>query len=155
MSLIDVRKSERETCSSNDAARLQSVGPVRDLLGISFFLIHLSVCAYIVGGWLIPSTSALVIYLAILPLIAMQWLVNRGSCVISNFETFLRTRRWRGPDTEREGRFISTVARSVFGFETSPSTVDCCSFGSVFVLWSLGFIHLSMLGDPALLSIFP
>lgn len=104
---------------------------------------------------MIPSTSALVFYLVFLPLVAMQWLVNRGSCVISNIETLLRTRRWRDLDSEREGRFISTVARSIFGFEASPATVDCLSFGAVFLLWLLGFAHLSTLGDPALLSIFP
>jgi hypothetical protein len=93
MSLIAVRKSECEKRSLNEPARHHSVGLIRDVLGISFFLFHLCVCAYIVGGWLIPSTSALVFYLVFLPLVAMQWLVNRGSCVISNIETLLRTRR--------------------------------------------------------------
>ncbi len=104
---------------------------------------------------MIPSTSALVFYLVFLPLVAMQWLVNRGSCVIGNIETLIRTRRWRDPDTMREGRFISTIALSVVGFESRPSTVDALSFGAIFVLWLLGFVHLALLGDPALLSIFP
>jgi len=155
MSSIDVRKPERERSSLNDTARRGSVGPARDLLGISFFLFHVCVCAYMVGGWLIPSASALVFYLVFLPLVAMQWLVNRGSCVIGNFETLLRTRRWRDPEAGREGRFVSTLARSFFGFEANHSTVDLLSFGAILVLWLLGFAHLSMLGDPALLSIFP
>jgi hypothetical protein len=155
MSLSDVRKLERESHALSNSARRPSVGPVRDLLGISFYLLHLMVCAYMLGGWMIPSTSGLVFYLVFLPLVAMQWLVNRGSCVISNIETLIRTRRWRDSETEREGRFVSTIALSIFGVETSPSTVDSLSFGAIFVLWVLGFIHLALLGDPALLSIFP
>ena len=155
MSSIDVRKPELETRSIRGVARHHSVGPVRDVLGLSFFLVHLCVCAYIFGGWLIPSTSALVFYLAFLPLVAMQWLVNRGSCVIGNIETFLRTRRWRDPEAEREGPFMTAPMRFIFGSKASSSTVDGLNFGSVIVLWILGFVHLSMLGDPALLSIFP
>jgi hypothetical protein len=104
---------------------------------------------------MIPSASALVFYLVFLPLVAMQWLVNRGSCVISNFETLIRKRQWRDPEAEREGRFVSTVALSIFGIKASPSKVDSLRFGAILVLWVLGFIHLAMLGDPALLSIFP
>jgi len=104
---------------------------------------------------MIPSVSALIFYLVFLPLVAMQWLINRGSCVISNIETLLRTRRWRDPESQREGRFISAIALSLFGFKARPSTVDSLSFGAIFVLWLLGFLHLSALGDPALLSIFP
>ena len=104
---------------------------------------------------MIPSTSALIFYLVFLPLVAMQWLVNRGSCVISNIETLLRARQWRDPAVEREGRFISTILLFVFGVKASASTVDTLSFGAILVLWFLGFAHLSMLGDPALLSIFP
>lgn len=137
------------------SARRKSLGPVRDLLGIAFFLIHLCICAYIIFGWLVPSTSALVFYLVFLPLVAMQWLVNRGSCIIGNFETLLRERRWRDAKAAREGRFISTAVFSLIGVKTSPANIDTLSFGALLVLWLLGFMHLSVLGDPALLSIFP
>jgi hypothetical protein len=155
MSLIDIRKMEFENRGLPGPARHKLVGPVRDLLGISFFLFHLCICAYMVLGWVVPSTSALVFYLVFLPLVAMQWLVNRGSCIIANFETLLRTRRWRDPEAAREGRFILTVAFSLFGVNTSPAKIDVLSFGALFALWLLGFVHLSVLGDPALLSIFP
>ncbi len=155
MSLIDIQKTALEKRDLPGLAQQKSVGAVRDLLGISFFLFHLCICAYIVWGWVVPSTSALVFYLVFLPLVAMQWLVNRGSCIISNFETLLRARRWRDPQRAREGRFISTAAFSLFGVKTSPANIDALSFGALFLLWLLGFRHLSVLGDPALLSIFP
>ena len=155
MSSIDIRKMELEKRGLPSSAQRRSVAPTHDLLGISFFLFHLCICAYLVWGWVVPSTSALVFYLVFLPLVAMQWLVNRGSCIIGNFETLLRTRRWREPKAAREGRFISTAAFSLFGVKTSPANIDVLSFGTLFVLWLLGFMHLSVLGDPALLSIFP
>ena len=155
MSLIDYRNAEPEKHDSMDPAQRRPIGPVRDFLGLSFFLFHLCICAYIIWGWAVPSASALVFYLIFLPLVAMQWLVNRGSCIFSNFETLLRTRRWRDPNGVREGRFISTLVFSLFGVRTSPANVDFLSFGSLLLLWLLAFMHLSVLGDPALLSIFP
>jgi hypothetical protein len=139
----------------SDPAVLKSVGPVRDLLGISFFVFHLAVCIYIVCGWLVPIASALVFYLAFLPLVAMQWLVNRGACIISNIETFLRRGLRRDPKSAQEGRFISMAAFRLFGLKRSPGTIDALSFGALFSLWLLGFAHLAALGDPALLALFP
>ncbi len=155
MSLIDYRNTAFEQRDLKEPGRHKPVGPNRDFLGLSFFLVHLFICAYIIFGWVVPSTSALVFYLVFLPLVAMQWLVNSGSCIISNLETLARTRRWRDPNSAREGRFISTAAFSLLGLNTSPSDVDSLSFCALFILWLLGFIHLSVLGDPALLSIFP
>jgi hypothetical protein len=139
----------------SDPAALKPVGPVRDLLGISFFVFYLAVCIYIVCGWLVPIVSALVFYLAFLPLIAMQWLINRGACIISNIETFLRIGLWRDPKSAQEGRFISMATFRLFGLKRSPGTIDALSFGALFSLWLLGFAHLSALGDPALLALFP
>ncbi len=152
---IENRKSRIAKSDLSDPYALKPLGLTHDLLGISFFVFHLGACAYIVWGWVVPSTSALMFYLAFLPLVAMQWMVNQGSCVISNFETLLRLGRWRDPEATREGRFISMAAFRLFGLQTSPANMDVLSFGALFVLWLLGFFHLSARGDPALLSLFP
>ena len=104
---------------------------------------------------MVPSTSALVFYLLFLPLVAMQRLMNPGSCAIGSIERLLRARWWRNPEAAREGPLVSRGVLPVLGVEPNPSTADIVSFGAIFVLWLLGLIHLSMLGDPALLSIFP
>jgi len=152
---IDNRKTGTAKSHLSGLAAPRPLGPVRDLLGISFFTIHLGVCTYIVCGWLAPFASALVFYLAFLPLVAMQWLVNRGPCTISNIETLLRMGRWRDPDAAQEGRFISMAAFRLLGLNRSPANIDALSFGALFALWLLRFAHLSALGDPALLSLFP
>lgn len=69
---VDDRKSETAKRCPADSAAIRPVGPVRDLLGISFFVFHLGPCIYIVFGWLAPLASALVFYLTFLPLVAMQ-----------------------------------------------------------------------------------
>lgn len=121
---------------------------------MAFFILHLAVGLYIVGGWLILSASALVFYLAFLPLVAMQWLVNHGACIVGNVETFLRSGRWRDPSRSSEGRFLFLIALTAFGIRARPHHLDVISYGGLVVLWLLAFKHLSVLGDPALLSLF-
>ena len=154
MATIEFRDPE------NDASRLRhsvlhaKAGPTRDMLGMAFFLLHSAVCLYIVLGWLVPSTTALVFYLAFLPLIAMQWQVNRGSCVIENLESLARTGRWRDPARGAEGGFLSLLTLAAFGIRGRPVLLDMISYGGLAILWLLAFRHLSVLGEPSLLSLF-
>ena len=154
MATIEIRDPDHEDAHSARSIVHAAAVPARDALGIAFFLFHLAVCLYIVLGWLIPSTTALVFYLALLPLIAMQWQVNRGSCVIDNLESVVRTGRWRDPGRGAEGKFLSLIVFLVFGLQGRPAHMDLISYGGLLVLWLLAFRHLSVLGEPSLLSLF-
>ena len=154
MSSVDFRSHESESANLSGANSDEMVRPAHDLVGTVFLIFHLAVSIYILGGWLIPNASALVFYLAFLPIVAMQWQVNRGSCVIDNFETFLRTGRWRASARSSAGRFLSMLLLSAFGIRARPAHLDVVGYGGLAVLWLLAFRHLSVLGDPALLSLF-
>jgi hypothetical protein len=155
VSSIDFRDRDYRETDVPGAAIHEFTRPTRDLLGTAFFIFHLAVSCFIVTGWLVPNASALVFYLAFLPLVAMQWQVNCGSCVIDNLETFLRTRRWRDPGRSSEGRFFSMLLLMAFGIKARRAHTDLISYGGLLVLWLFAFRHLSVLGDPAFLSLFP
>ena len=130
-------------------------GPKPDYVGISFFAFHLGVSAYILFGWIVPSASALMFYLLLLPVVAMQWMVNHSSCVINSLESFLRTGRWRDASNPEEGRFVSMIVYWLFGIALRRSHTDILCYTLLMGLWFLALAHLSVLGDPALLSLFP
>ncbi|MEY4880396.1 MAG: hypothetical protein RJB62_1865 [Pseudomonadota bacterium] len=153
MASIDCENPKFQNKGSVDTP--QSKGPKRDYVGISFFVFHLGVSVYILAGWSVPSASALMFYLLLLPVVAMQWMVNRSSCVINNLESFLRTGCWRDAFHPEEGRFISVIVHWMFGITLRRSHTDIVCYSLLMGLWCLALAHLSVLGDPALLSLFP
>jgi len=155
MATIEYRDPEHDDTELALGADRSGLGPTRDFLGICLFLLQFAVCFYLVLGWLIPSAAALFFYLAFLPAVAMLWQVNRGDSVIGNIETLLRTGRWRDPRRAGGGRFIGLVLLSALRINLPPSVLDAFSHGGLVVLWVLAFRHLSVLGEPALLSLFP
>lgn len=155
MTTVEFRTDESENAKNAGHEARDAQTPKRDLLGNTFLIFHVAVSAYIVGGWLIPNASALIFYLAFLPVVAMQWQVNRGSCVIDNLESLLRSGRWRDPGRAREGRFVSMILLRAFGLRIRPGHMDAIGYGGLALFWMLAFRHLSVLGDPALLSLFP
>ena len=123
----------------------ESYGPRRDRLGFSCFLFHLAVGAFVLIGWLLSSYEALMFYLVLLPAMATQWVVNKGSCVINNIESWLRTGQWRDPTNPEEGGFLSMLCDWLFAMRPSPVVLDRFSYAVVVFLWLLALGHISWL----------
>ena len=123
----------------------ESCGPRRDRLGLSFFLFHLAVGVFVLAGWLISSYEALTFYLVLLPAMATQWAVNKGSCIINNFESWLRTGQWRHPSNPEEAGFLMMLCDWMFAIRPSPIALDRFSYAVVVFLWLLALGHFSWL----------
>lgn len=121
----------------------ERTGPRRDGLGISCFIFHIGVGGFVLGGWLLASTDALLFYLVVLPVMASQWAINRGSCLINNIETYLRTGSWRDPHRGEDGKFLLMMCDWLFTVRPDPSAVDRLSYSVVTVLWLLALGHVS------------
>jgi hypothetical protein len=121
------------------------VGPRGDHLGRSLFAFHLIVGVYLLFGWLVPAAAALAVYMVVLPIIAVQWLLNKGSWVLNNFETWLRHGRWRDERNHEEAGWLSMLAHWLFRWKPGRPTLDALSYASVAALWLLAFGHLSIL----------
>src|SRR5215510_11517295 len=100
------------------------VGPRLDALGFSLFVFHIFVAFYVLLGWFVSSSPALVFYLLLLPLIATQWWLNRGCCMINNFESWLRSGCWRDPNNKEEGAFLLMLSEWLFRVRPNPQDLD-------------------------------
>ena len=116
-------------------------GPKADRLGLSCLVFHMAVGAFVLAGWLISSTEALLFYLLLLPAMATQWAVNRGSCIINNIETWLRTGHWRDPEHGEDGRYLLMLFDWLFAIRPDPASLDRLSYSVVLFLWILGLGH--------------
>jgi len=123
----------------------ESSGPRRDSLGLSCFVFHLMVGVFVLAGWLISSYEALTFYLILLPAMATQWAINRGSCIINNLESWARTGQWRDPRNPEEGGFLLMLFDWLFTIRPSPLALDRMSYAVVIFLWLLALGHVSWL----------
>ena len=123
----------------------ERTGPRKDGLGVSLFVFHLTVGGFVLAGWLISSYEALTLYLVLLPAMAAQWCVNRGSCMLNNLESWFRTGRWRDDQNPEEGGFLIMLCDWLFATRPSPPTVDRFSYSVVLFLWLLALGHFSWL----------
>lgn len=118
-------------------------GPRRDGLGLTFFLSHLVVGAYICLGWFLSSPETLPFYLLLLPAVMTQWYVNQGSCVMNNIESWLRSGRWRDPSNPEEAGFLLMLSQWMFGIRPHPAVLDRFSYAAILILWLLAASRLS------------
>jgi hypothetical protein len=114
----------------------------RDALGTVCFVLHFAIMVYIVFGWIAPWSGALIIYVVFLPAVAVQWLFNKNSCVLNNFESLIRTGRWRDSENEEEGAWLLTLARDTIGLRATPAQMDAFIYAVLGLLWALGMAHL-------------
>jgi hypothetical protein len=139
-SMASIDYDERRECQA---------GPRFDGLGLSFLISHLAVGAYILFGWIVSSPPVLGFYLLLLPAIATQWYVNRGSCVMNNVESWLRSGRWRDPANPEEAGFLLMLCHWLFRARPHPTVLDRFSYAAVLILWLLAASRFSWFGAGA------
>jgi hypothetical protein len=116
----------------------------RDALGWACFLIHVAVLALVTLGWLLPDRTWLFGYLIFLPLMVLHWKLNRGACILNNLENWLRRRRWRAPDTNREeGAWLRTLLADATGIALTRGRMDAIIYGAMTLFWLLALARLS------------
>jgi hypothetical protein len=116
-----------------------------DTLGLSLFIFHLGVGFYFLTGWAFPYATALSIYLILLPAVVTQWLFNRGSCIINNFESWLRTGRWRSTSNLQEGHFLQLLIYWFAGLRPDSARTNVFCYVVMAGLWLLALGHLLLL----------
>lgn len=117
------------------------------LLGLvvaSLRLAHYAALGFGLIGWAIPVKGVLVAYLIFLPLVALQWRLNRDACVLDNVESWLRHGRFRAGDANPdEGSFIANLIARVLGLRLTPRAVSRLVYGLMAILFTLGAAHLA------------
>ena len=115
----------------------------RDALGQTCFVLHLAILLFIVFGWALPVPALLVFYLVFVPAVVLQWQFNKGSCLLNNVESLLRTGRWRDPGNAEEGAWLLGVDKSALGLEFKPAHLDAFVRTVMVVFWGLAAAHLA------------
>ena len=115
----------------------------RDLLGNVCFYFHFLVMAFIVTGWAYSWRPALFFYLVLLPLVILQWQVNKSSCVLNNIEGWLRSGHWRNPENKEEGAWFLNLVKDLIGIALQPWQANAINYGVVILFWFLALWHVS------------
>ena len=104
-----------------------------DNLRTVLFAVHIAVIAYVMLGWLMPSRFLLYFYTLLLPMIAMQWLLNGGCSIVNNIENLVRIGQWNDPQNEFEGAFFKTfLERADIRASQAQITTALCSLMLIF-----------------------
>jgi hypothetical protein len=120
------------------------MGTKRDALGWICFLVHIAVLVYVVLGWVAPLRAWLLVYLIFLPAMVLHWRVNRDACILNNLENWLRFRRWRAPETNREeGAWLRTLLADATGIALSRGRMDAVIYGAVGLFWLLALARVA------------
>lgn len=128
-------REEHATSGPNAGWRLWVLPPLR--------VIHYAVLGYGCVGWVVPDDGWLVFYLVFLPACALQWRLNRDTCILNNVETWLVTGRWRAPEANpEEGGFIPAVVERVFGHRLDAAGTARLTYGLMALFGLLAAVHL-------------
>jgi hypothetical protein len=112
------------------------MGTGRDALGQTCFLVHIIILIVVVLGWAWPEPHWLIAYLIFLPAMFLHWKLNRGACILNNLENWLRHRRWRAPETNREeGAWLRTLLADATGITLTGARMDAVIYGAISLFW--------------------
>jgi hypothetical protein len=115
-----------------------------DELRAALFIAHLGIMAYVATGWMIPSRVALYVYTLLLPMIALQWLLNGGSSIINNVENLARTGRWNDPGNEFEGAFFKTLLQAL-GVRATQAQITTVLCFMMLIFWVAALCHMVLI----------
>ena len=114
----------------------------RDALGQTCFLLHIAVMVFIVAGWALPPRSVLLFYLVFVPAVTLHWQCNRGTCVLNNLESLIRTGRWRNASNPEEGAWLRTLLKDTLGLQLPAIYFDALIYGALLAFWGLAGVRL-------------
>jgi hypothetical protein len=116
----------------------------RDALGWACFLVHVLILITVILGWLLPWHGGLIAYLVFLPAMFLHWKLNKGACVLNNLENWLRYRRWRAPESNREeGAWLRTLLADATGIALTRARMDAVIYGAIALFWLLALGRLT------------
>ncbi len=123
----------------------QNIGRVNfNRLRFQLFAVHIGIILYVSLGWLITWRAALYFYALLLPLIALQWLLNGGCSIVNNIENLLRVGRWNDPENIFEGAFFSTILEAI-GIRASKAQITTVLCSLMLIFWVCAICRMTLI----------
>jgi hypothetical protein len=128
----------------------EKTGPsaLEQTVRLVLFALHFVLILYIGLGWLIPSRNALFLYTLLLPLIAIQWLLNGGASIVNNIENLVLSGKWSDPRNLFEGAFFRTLLHAV-GVPASQAQITTALCFLMLIFWIAAICHMILIVVPA------
>lgn len=120
----------------------------RDGLSYGLLAVHLTVMAYVLFGWMSNSRIGLLVYLLFLSALNLQWLFNRGSSLLNNFDTYLWTHHWRDPRNADEGAFLQNLIKWTTGLNADQTQIMIAVYSMMFLFWQAALFRMVMIIPP-------
>lgn len=57
-------------------------------------ILHLAILVFIVFGWISSNQFFLIIHIISVPLVILQWKLNKGNCLLTDFEASLKRKKY-------------------------------------------------------------
>ncbi len=106
--------------------------------------VHYAALAFGALGWAIPVKAVLIAYLVFLPALAVQWRLNRDSCLLDNLESWLKHGRFRaGAANPNEGAFLANLVHRLFGIRVLEPLASRLIYIAMAILFAFGAFHLA------------
>lgn len=115
-----------------------------DLLRATMLLLEFAIIAYACWGWHQNTRLGLFVYGLFLPLIVLQWLFNRGTSFIANWESMVRTGHWRDPDNPFEGHLFQRLF-GVFGVRFSQAQINTLLVLTMSTFWLVAMLRMVLI----------
>lgn len=112
-----------------------------DLLRATMLLLHFGIIAYACWGWHQTTRLALFVYVLFLPLIVLQWLFNRGTSFVANWESMIRHGEWRDPENPFEGRLFQKLFGAI-GIRFTQAQINTMLVLIMLTFWLVAMLRM-------------
>ena len=100
--------------------------------------LHLTILIFVFAGAFLPQ-KFLLGYLIFLPLVVVQWWLNRGTCILTNLENWLEGNQKRRSD--QQGQFIKTILGKFFDPLPEDKTIKLGLYVILISMWLIAWIR--------------
>ena len=89
---------------------------------------------FVVLGWAIPDPTARLLHLIFLPVMVLQWWLNKGTCILTNLENKIKGDAGTRHD-EQDSQFVRSVLATISQREWTKKEMASIIYGVVFLSW--------------------
>lgn len=126
---------------TKDEGNVIPIGYIKPIIAV-LQVLHWFIVIYSMIGWLANTKGLLIVYLIWLPALNIQWYFNNNSCIINNFESWLRSGKWRDTSNDEEGAFIHTALTKITGLNIPENAFDIFMRFVMAGLWIGAFLKM-------------